>query len=169
MYVCNNHLQSLHQTLIRLLLFQHGFTSLHCAAQQGHVPIVKLLLENGASPDITNNNGQTPLAIAQRLGYLSVIEELRVVTQTTLVSTIKTTEEKYKVSNPKQPLSFFFFSPVIVIACQLTSIIYVSHCLEIFPFHSFLLTSYSWLSLIKGSNSRNNAGNIHVWLWGWTR
>ncbi len=43
-------------------------------------------------------NGQTALAIAQRLGYISVIEELKLVTQTTLVSTtIKTTEEKYKV------------------------------------------------------------------------
>jgi len=42
------------------------------------------------------------LAIAQRLGYLSVIEELKLVTQTTLVSTtIKTTEEKYKVQTPE--------------------------------------------------------------------
>lgn len=88
---------------------------------------MKLLLEHGASPDITNNvrirqflskiiysklnklfanykiqNGQTPLAIAQRLGYLSVIEELKLVTQTTLISTtIKTTEEKYKVQTPE--------------------------------------------------------------------
>lgn len=42
------------------------------------------------------------MAIAQRLGYISVIEELRQVTQTTLVSTtIKTTEEKYKVQTPE--------------------------------------------------------------------
>jgi ankyrin len=42
------------------------------------------------------------LAIAQRLGYISVIEELKLVTQTTLVSTtIKTTEEKYKVQTPE--------------------------------------------------------------------
>ncbi len=52
-------------------------------------------------------NGQTPLAIAQRLGYLSVSEELKLVTQTTLVSTtIKTTEEKYKVF--KMNKNFFF-------------------------------------------------------------
>jgi ankyrin repeat protein len=30
------------------------FTPLHSAAQQGHVMIVKLLLENGASPNKTN-------------------------------------------------------------------------------------------------------------------
>ncbi|CAF0725360.1 unnamed protein product [Brachionus calyciflorus] len=90
-----------HQADVNIIT-KHGFTSLHCAAQQGHVLIVKLLLEHGASPDITNNNGQTPLAIAQRLGYISVIEELRQVTQTTLVSTtIKTTEEKYKVQTPE--------------------------------------------------------------------
>jgi ankyrin len=66
------------------------------------VLIVKLLLEHGASPDIQNNSGQTPLAIAQRLGYISVIEELKLVTQTTLVTqTIKTTEEKYKVQTPE--------------------------------------------------------------------
>lgn len=42
------------------------------------------------------------MAIAQRLGYISVIEELKLVTQTTLVSTtIKTTEEKYKVQTPE--------------------------------------------------------------------
>lgn len=42
------------------------------------------------------------MAIAQRLGYISVIEELKLVTQTTLVqTTIKTTEEKYKVQTPE--------------------------------------------------------------------
>jgi ankyrin len=30
------------------------FTPLHSAAQQGHVMIVKLLLDNGASPNKTN-------------------------------------------------------------------------------------------------------------------
>lgn len=34
--------------------FQLMFTPLHSAAQQGHVMIVKLLLENGASPNKTN-------------------------------------------------------------------------------------------------------------------
>jgi ankyrin len=63
------------------------------------VLIAKLLVENNASPDILNTNGQTPLAIAQRLGYISVIEELKSVTQITqITTTTKTTEEKYKVN-----------------------------------------------------------------------
>ena len=51
-------------------LFKHGFTSLHCAAQQGHVLIVKLLLENGASPDITNN---VSFGIILLFFYLTII------------------------------------------------------------------------------------------------
>ena len=44
------------------------------------------------------------MAIAQRLGYISVVEELKSVTQIILVSTTTTTkiiEEKYKVQTPE--------------------------------------------------------------------
>ena len=43
------------------------------------------------------------MAIAQRLGYISVVEELKSVTQIILVSTTttKTIEEKYKVQTPE--------------------------------------------------------------------
>ncbi len=37
-----------------VVLLKLMFTPLHSAAQQGHVMIVKLLLENGASPNKTN-------------------------------------------------------------------------------------------------------------------
>ena len=51
-------------------------------------------------PDLALQNGQTPLAIAQRLGYISVVETLKVVTETTVqTTTVTTTEEKYKVSS----------------------------------------------------------------------
>lgn len=59
------HILKLNQNLIENLcicFIKHGFTSLHCAAQQGHVLIVKLLLEHGASPDITNNVRDTVFA-----------------------------------------------------------------------------------------------------------
>lgn len=48
-------------------------------------------------------NGQTPLNIAQKLGYISVIETLKVVTETTTITTTTTTtmEEKYKVVAPE--------------------------------------------------------------------
>jgi ankyrin repeat protein len=39
------------------------FTPLHSAAQQGHVMIVKLLLENGASPNKTNKVDNDPYLI----------------------------------------------------------------------------------------------------------
>ncbi len=51
---------------------------------------------------LEKKNGQTPLAIAQKLGYISVVEELKLVTQTTLIqTTTKIIEEKYKVQAPE--------------------------------------------------------------------
>ncbi|KFM71126.1 Ankyrin-3, partial [Stegodyphus mimosarum] len=80
----------------------HGYTPLHQAAQQGHTLVVNLLLENQASPNVTTMQGQTPLSIAQRLGYISVVETLKVVTETTVTTTTTTvTEEKYKVVAPE--------------------------------------------------------------------
>ena len=47
-------------------------------------------------------NGQTPLSIAQRLGYISVVETLKVVTEKEVTTTTTTTiEEKYKVNAPE--------------------------------------------------------------------
>lgn len=80
----------------------HGYTPLHQAAQQGHTLIVNLLLEHQASPNVTTNQGQTALSIAQRLGYISVVETLKVVTETIVTTTTTTvTEEKYKVVAPE--------------------------------------------------------------------
>ena len=99
------------------LLFKLMFTPLHSAAQQGHVMIVKLLLGHGALPNQTNKvisehvcfvrtmtsllssqHGMTALSIAQRLGYISVVEELKMVTETTVTSKQDSSgEERYKV------------------------------------------------------------------------
>lgn len=47
-------------------------------------------------------NGQTALDIAQKLGYISVIETLKVVTETIITTTHTVTiEEKYKVQAPE--------------------------------------------------------------------
>merc|ERR1711981_1472747 len=68
----------------------------------GHSQIVNLLLENEASPNTVSNNGQTALSIAQRLGYISVVETLKVVTEQEITTTTTTTiEEKYKVLAPE--------------------------------------------------------------------
>jgi hypothetical protein len=46
--------------------------------------------------------GQTALSIAQKLGYISVVETLKVVTETTITTTTTTTtEEKYRVVAPE--------------------------------------------------------------------
>lgn len=63
---------------------------------------MNLLLEHKASPNATTNQGQTALSIAQRLGYISVVETLKVVTETVVTTTTTTiTEEKYKVVAPE--------------------------------------------------------------------
>lgn len=44
-------------------------------------------------------NGQTPLQIAQKLGYISVIETLKVVTNPSITTNV--IEEKYRVVAPE--------------------------------------------------------------------
>lgn len=53
-------------------------------------------------PPSVAQNGQTPLSIAQRLGYISVVETLKVVTEQEVTTTTTTTvEEKYRVLAPE--------------------------------------------------------------------
>uniref|UniRef100_A0A1I7YMT0 ANK_REP_REGION domain-containing protein n=1 Tax=Steinernema glaseri TaxID=37863 RepID=A0A1I7YMT0_9BILA len=79
-----------------------NYTPLHQAAQQGHNNCVRYLIEKGASPDVYTSTGQTPLSIAQRLGYVSVVETLKTVTQTTVITeTTTVTEERYAPQNPE--------------------------------------------------------------------
>ncbi|EPB75845.1 ankyrin repeat protein [Ancylostoma ceylanicum] len=79
-----------------------SYTPLHQAAQQGHNHCVRYLLEHGASPNAQTSNGQTPLSIAQRLGYVSVVETLKTVTETTVITeTTTVAEDRYKPQNPE--------------------------------------------------------------------
>lgn len=53
-------------------------------------------------PLLLLQQGQTALSIAQKLGYVSVVETLKVVTETTITTTTLTTiEEKYRVVAPE--------------------------------------------------------------------
>uniref|UniRef100_A0A4W5NRG3 Ankyrin 1 n=1 Tax=Hucho hucho TaxID=62062 RepID=A0A4W5NRG3_9TELE len=76
-----------------------GYTALHQAAQQGHTDIVTLLLKHGAPPNevttVSTTNGTSALSIAKRLGYISVIDVLKLVTEET------TTTEKHRMSFPE--------------------------------------------------------------------
>ena len=54
----------------------------------------------------------TALSIAQRLGYISVVEELKVVTETTIASKHELiTEERYKVIDLNPSVRFASTSP----------------------------------------------------------
>ncbi|XP_011500173.1 PREDICTED: ankyrin-3-like [Ceratosolen solmsi marchali] len=79
-----------------------GYTPLHQAAQQGHTQVINLLLENKAQPNVVSHNGYTALDIGQKLGYISVVETLKVVTETVITTTHTINiEEKYKVQVPE--------------------------------------------------------------------
>uniref|UniRef100_H3CI87 Ankyrin 2 n=1 Tax=Tetraodon nigroviridis TaxID=99883 RepID=H3CI87_TETNG len=77
-----------------------GYTPLHQAAQQGNTHVINLLLQHGAKPNAMTLNGNTALGIARRLGYISVVDTLRVVTEETVVTTTTVTE-KHKLNVPE--------------------------------------------------------------------
>lgn len=52
-------------------------TALHTAATQGHIDVVKLLLESDSNlAKIARNNGKTVLHSAARMGHLEVVKAL---------------------------------------------------------------------------------------------
>ena len=55
---------------------EQGFASLFIASQNGHLDVVRLLLQKGADKDKANNNGATPLYIASRRGHLEIVRHL---------------------------------------------------------------------------------------------
>ncbi|XP_043099163.1 ankyrin-2b [Puntigrus tetrazona] len=79
---------------------KNGYTPLHQAAQQGNTHIINVLLQHGAKPNAITVNGNTALAIARRLGYISVVDTLRVVTEE-IVTTTTTVTEKHKLNVPE--------------------------------------------------------------------
>jgi len=54
----------------------NGCTSLFWACQAGHSPVVQLLLERGADPNISNRRGETPLHAACTNGTTAIIKAL---------------------------------------------------------------------------------------------
>lgn len=51
-------------------------TALHCAAQYGHMEVVKVLLEELTDPTMRNNKFETPLDLAALYGRLEVVKML---------------------------------------------------------------------------------------------
>ena len=52
---------------------EQGFASLFIASQNGHLDVVRLLLQKGADKDKANNNGTTPLLFASLNGHLEIV------------------------------------------------------------------------------------------------
>ncbi|XP_035856183.1 ankyrin-3 isoform X4 [Sander lucioperca] len=79
---------------------KNGYTPLHQAAQQGNTHIINMLLQHGANPNATTVNGNTALSIARRLGYISVVDTLKVITEE-VITTTTTVTEKHKLNVPE--------------------------------------------------------------------
>ena len=56
-----------------------GYTCLHTAAEKGrtNVRLTELLLDNHANKSMTNNDGKTPLEIAESRGHKRIARTLR--------------------------------------------------------------------------------------------
>lgn len=52
------------------------FTPLMVAAMNGHEEVVKLLIENGAKPELKNSDGKTAMDLASENGHTSLMEIL---------------------------------------------------------------------------------------------
>eukprot|EP00397_Hematodinium_sp_SG-2012_P012325 GEMP01012493.1.p1 GENE.GEMP01012493.1~~GEMP01012493.1.p1 ORF type:complete len:670 (+),score=130.74 GEMP01012493.1:646-2655(+) len=64
-------------TWTRTLHTWQGATPLFLAAMEGKETLVSWLLENKANPALSNRNGDTPLTIAKKRGFLHVVEVLQ--------------------------------------------------------------------------------------------
>lgn len=51
-----------------------GYTALMYASMNGHMEIVKLLLENGADTSIKNNDGKTALILAFENNHIDIVD-----------------------------------------------------------------------------------------------
>uniref|UniRef100_A0A669B886 Ankyrin 1 n=1 Tax=Oreochromis niloticus TaxID=8128 RepID=A0A669B886_ORENI len=78
-----------------LSLAQMGYTPLHVACHYGNIKMVKFLLQQQAHVNAKTRNGTSPLGIAKRLGYISVIDVLKLVTEESI------TTEKHRMSFPE--------------------------------------------------------------------
>lgn len=81
-------------------LDEEGHALLHYAVDKGHVALVELLLELGASVNVLNNDMNTPLHIASLNGYLDIMKLLiKQGAQINIINKFITTPLHYAVDN----------------------------------------------------------------------
>lgn len=56
---------------------QNGESALHAACLFGHLPVAKALLGAGASPRLLNKGKETPIELAEQMGYEGIAAFLR--------------------------------------------------------------------------------------------
>ena len=54
-----------------------GLTPLHVACVEGQLAVVKMLVAAGAQTNLPNNNGSTPLDLAEENGHTAVVKWMR--------------------------------------------------------------------------------------------
>ncbi|MFA5675068.1 MAG: ankyrin repeat domain-containing protein [Christensenellales bacterium] len=55
---------------------KEGYSLIHWAAQEGHIDVIKLLVEHGANPDLLDDSGHTPLYKSASEGHTDIVEYL---------------------------------------------------------------------------------------------
>jgi ankyrin len=55
----------------------NGYTPLAYAAMKGSLPMIELLLRNGADPAQVTKDGDTPVELALRMGHAEVADALK--------------------------------------------------------------------------------------------
>ena len=64
-------------TEVTIPSYNYGWTSLHLAAMYGFKDVVQILLDNGATPSIMDNQRETPISLARKNGYKDIVKILR--------------------------------------------------------------------------------------------
>mgnify|MGYP003580369560 CR=1 FL=1 len=59
------------------LQHDNGYTPLAYAAMKGSLPMIELLLRNGADPMAVTKEGDTPVELALRMGHSEVADTLK--------------------------------------------------------------------------------------------
>lgn len=55
---------------------QRGQAALHIAAELGHDDVVDILLDNNAFVNVRNKHGMTPLHLASKKGFNTIVKQL---------------------------------------------------------------------------------------------
>merc|ERR1719461_1855332 len=64
----------------------NGWTALHWAAKRKHVNVVKMLLENGADPEVLNNEGLNPSDVTDDIDVKASLEPSTIVKEEPILS-----------------------------------------------------------------------------------